>query len=186
MTAFGKLEGLAGRLVLVIHVMENPFSIMVGKDVVERVIDLLRGYIIPAYRFALGEVGGMFDDSFDKWVIDHIIHISADNQAIDLRTLKRSARRQLEGKTEWQKDQLVLDAMLILEQAGWAIQVESELHKHKVTWALNPSISTMFKEYRERVIVAKQRHADYIYRYAYEKGYERKVIKGFEDSMMKE
>ena len=118
MTAFGKLEGLAGRLVLVIHVMENPFSIMVGKDVVERVIDLLRGYIIPAYRFALGEVGGMFDDSFDKWVIDHIIHISADNQAIDLRTLKRSARRQLEGKTEWQKDQLVLDACSKISMAS--------------------------------------------------------------------
>jgi hypothetical protein len=41
----------------------------------------------------------------------------------------------------------------------------------------------MFKEYRERVIKAKQRHADYIYRYAYDKGKERKFVKGYTPDM---
>ncbi len=184
MTAFGKLEGLAGRLMLLFHVIECPFSNQVNEDIVHRVVNLVRGYIIPAYRYTLGEVGGVIQNDFDKWIVDHVIQISGDTQMIDLRTLKRSARRPLEGKSEWQKDQAVLDGMLVLEQAGWAIQVESDLNKRKVTWAINPSLSTMFKTYREKVVKAKQRHADYIYRYAYEKGYERKLVKGYDPDTM--
>ena len=184
MTAFGKLEGLAGRLILLFHVIESPFTNQVNVDTVERVVDLIKGYVIPAYRYALGEVGGVIQNDFDKWVIDHVIQISGDTQVLSLSSLKRSARRQLEGKTEWQRDQAVMDAMLVLEQAGWAAVFENEPHKHKVSWAINPELPTMFKNYRESVIKAKQRHADYIYRYAYEKGYERKVVKGYDPDTM--
>ena len=76
-----------------------------------------------------------------------------------------------------------MDAMLVVEQAGWAVQIESELHKRKVTWALNPTLPELFKAYRDKVIKAKQRHADYIYRYAYEKGYDRKLVKGYTPDM---
>lgn len=184
MTAFGKLEGLAGRLILLFHVIESPFTNQVNVDTVERVIDLIKGYVIPAYRYALGEVGGVIQNDFDKWVIDHVIQISGETQVLTLSSLKRSARRQLEGKTEWQRDQAVMEAMLVLEQAGWAAVFENEPHKHKVSWAINPELPTMFKNYRESVIKAKQRHADYIYRYAYEKGYERKVVKGYDPDTM--
>jgi len=186
MTAFGKLEGLMGRLILLFHIIEQPFSPMVNVDIVNRVDSLIRGYVIPAYRYALGEVGGTIDDSFDQWMVDHIIHICSDTQMVELRTLKRSARRKLEGKTEWQKDQMVMDAMLSLEQAGWAVQVENELNKRRVIWALNPSLATMFKDYRQRVIKAKQRHADYIYRYATAQGKERKLVKGYDPDTMDE
>jgi len=148
------------------------------------VVNLVRGYVIPAYRYALGEVAGVIEDSFDQWVIDHIIQNSADTTMVDLRTLKRSARRKLDGLTEWQKDQKVLDAMLVLEQAGWAIQVESEYNKRRVTWAINPGLATMFKDHRVAVIKAKQRHADYIYRHALDKGKERKLVKGYDPSTM--
>jgi hypothetical protein len=183
MTAFGKLEGLAGRLILMFHVIESPFASQVSPDVVHRVISFVKGYVIPAYRYALGEVGGAINNDFDQWMIEYIIQISGDTQTVDLRSLKRSARRPLEGKTDWQKDQAIMDAMLVIEQAGWAVQIENELHKRKVSWAINPTLPTMFKEYRERVIKAKQRHADYIYRYAYDKGKERKFVKGYTPDM---
>lgn len=184
MTAFGKLEGLAGRLILIFHIIESPFSQQVSKSIVDRVVNLIRGYVIPAYRYALGEVGGAISNAFEQWMIDYIIQISSDVQTVELRALKRSARRQLEDKAEWQKDQTIIDAMLVLEQAGWVIQTENELHKKRVVWAINPSLPTMFKSYRETVIKAKQRHADYIYRYAYEKGYERKFVKGYDPESM--
>jgi hypothetical protein len=184
MTAFGKLEGLAGRLILMFHVIESPFSPQVTPDVVHRVISFVKGYVIPAYRYALGEVAGAISNDFDQWVIDHIIQNSTEITMIDLRTLKRSARRKLEGKTEWQKDQMVMDAMLVLEQAGWAVKIEEELHKHRAMWAINPTLPTMFKDYREQVLKAKQRHADYIYRHAYEKGKERKLVKGYDPDTM--
>jgi len=183
MTAFGKLEGLAGRLILMFHVIESPFNPVVSVDVVHRVVSLVRGYVIPAYRYALGEVGGVITDTFDQWVIDYIVQISGEVQTVDLRSLKRSARRPLEGKTDWQKDQAIMDAMLVVEQAGWAVQIESELHKKKVTWAIKPTLPEMFKDYRQTVIKAKQRHADYIYRHATAKGKERKLVKGYTPDM---
>jgi hypothetical protein len=184
MTAFGKLEGLVGRLVLMFHIVESPFVHHVQADVVHRVVSLVRGYVIPAYRYALGELGGTITDDFDQWMIDHIIQISSDTQTVTLRDLKKSARRQLDNRTDWQKEQSVMDAMLTLENAGWAIQIENELNKKRVTWAINPSLSTMFKDYRANVIKAKQRHADYIYRYAIVKGAERKYVKGYNPDTM--
>lgn len=184
MTAFGKLEGLAGRLILLFHIIESPFAPQVQADVVHRVVSLIRGYVIPAYRYALGEVAGAIANDFDKWMIDHIIQISGDTQTVDLRNLKKSARRPLDGKTDWQKDQAVMDAMLVLEQAGWVVKVEEELHKHRAMWVIKPGLPDMFPAYREKVIKAKQRHADYIYRHATEKGYERKLVKGYDPDTM--
>ena len=186
MTAFGKLEGLVGRLVLLFHVIESPFLQQVQVDVVNRVVSLVRGYVIPAYRYALGEVGGAISNAFEQWMTDYIIQISGDVRTVDLRGLKRSARRPLEDKSEWNKDQAIMDAMLVLEQAGWVVQIENELHKRKVTWAINPDLPAMFKGYRDRVLKAKQRHADYIYRYATAKGYERKLVKGYDPDTMDE
>ncbi|OBQ43517.1 MAG: hypothetical protein AN484_11905 [Aphanizomenon flos-aquae WA102] len=184
MTAFGKLEGTAGRLILMMHLMESPFSPYVDVEVVHRVVHIVRGYIIPAFRYALGELAGVLDDSFDQWMTDYIIQVSSDTQTVDLRSLKRSARRQLEGKNEWQKDQMVLDAMHTLEKAGWVLQIDEKMNKHQVVWAINPSIAGMFREYREKVVKAKQRHADYIYRYATAQGKERKFVKGYDPETM--
>ena len=186
MTAFGKLEGLVGRLALIFHVMEDPFCPEVKADVIMRAVDLVCGYVIPAYRYALGAVSGVIDNDFDRWVIDHVVYLSADERVISLSAIKRSARRPLEGQTEWRKDQMVIDAMITLEKAGWVIRMEDEPQKHKVTWAINPELPIMFKGYRERVLKAKQRHNDYIYRYAIEKGYDRKVVKGYDPDTMDE
>jgi hypothetical protein len=179
MTAFGKLEGLAGRLILLIQIMEAPYAPQVDVDIVNRVISLVRGYVIPAYRYALGEVGGAIENDFEQWMIDYIIQISGETQTVDLRGLKRSARRPLEGKADWQKEQAIMDAMMVLEQAGWAIPIENDLHKHKVTWVINPSLPEMFKNYRANVIKAKQRHVDYAYRFAYSQGKDRKLVTGY-------
>ena len=103
MTAFGKLEGLAGRLILLTHIIESPFSPTVNADVVRRMVSMIRGYVIPAYRYALGEVGGTIANSFDQWMIDHIIQISGDTRIIDLRTLKNQHVARSTGKRTGRK-----------------------------------------------------------------------------------
>jgi hypothetical protein len=185
MTAFGKLEGLTGRMCLIWHVIESPFSPTISADLMHRVIDLVRGYIIPAYRWMYGEL--CEDDNFTNWVIEHIVQNSADLRTVDFRSIRRSARRVFEKMpllTEHQKMQMVLDSMSVLESSGWAIKTEEELHKQRIVWAINPNLPALFKEYREDVIRAKQRHADYIYRYAYDKGYKRKLVKGYDPDTM--
>lgn len=185
MTAFGKLEGLAGRLCLVWHAIEAPFSPTVSADLMSRVIDLIRGYIIPAYRWMYGEL--IEEDTFTSWVIDHIVQHSDHVHQVDYKTIKRSARRhfsKLQHTSEHQKMQMVLDAMSVLESSGWVIKIEEELHKQRITWAVNPNLPTLFKEYRETVIKAKQRHVDYIYRIAYDYGKSRKYVKGYDPETM--
>lgn len=186
MTAFGKLEGLTGRLILLFHLIESPYSIEVAPETVERVVRVVRGFVIPSLRYALGEVGGLADDSLDQWMIDHIIHICDEKQTVSLRELKRSARRPLEGMSDWAKDQMIMDSMIMLEQSGWVAQIEDQFNKRNVVWMINQSIAEMFSDYRQRVIKAKQRHVDEIYKLAINspnyKG--RKFVKGYDPETM--
>lgn len=183
MTAFGKLEGLAGRLALLFHIIESPFSSHVSADVMERVIDLVRGYVIPAYRYTLS---GLIRDDFDAWMVNHIVSISGEKQTVSIRDLKHSARRPLDGKSDWQKENAIIDAMVTLERADWVIPLETDTTRRKYVWAINPNLAKMFQGYREQRTRAMQRHVDYIYRVAYEKGYKRKFVKGYDPSMDEE
>lgn len=163
MTAFGKVEGLAGRLMLVFHLIEAPFSIEVSADIAQRVIDIVKGYVIPAFRYALTELTD--SNNFDVWVRDHIIH-HCDVQMITLSEIKRSARRQLEKTNVWQQDQMVYGAMHILEQARWVMRMDdgTKENQHHAQWAINPALAEQFKDHRVAVIKAKQRQMDEIYK----------------------
>ena len=187
MTAFGKLEGTTGRLILVLHLIDTPFAPMVAADTVRRAIDLVRGYVVPAIRYAVHTVGAA-GDGFDQWITDWVIHIAPDKATVSLRDIKRSARRPLEGKTDWQKQQAIVDAMDTLEAARWVVKLEDEPNKQHIVWAINPSLATMFADYRLKVLKAKQRHADYIYRIAAatpgSKYSGRKLIKGYDPETM--
>lgn len=176
MTAFGKLEGTCGRLALVLHLIERPFAREVSAEIVERAVDLVRGYLIPALRYSLSDPTST---GLDQWVADHIVHISGDTATVTLRELKRSARRQLEGMTEWARDQAILDAMGTLEQGRWVAQTSSDLNRHAASWTIHPALASLFADHRRAVIAAKQRHLDYAYRHATAQGRSRKLVKGF-------
>lgn len=157
MTAFGKLEGLTGRLALLFHVIENPFSPTVSASLMERVIQMIKGYVIPAFRFTLGEIGGT--TPFDNWLIEYIIQ-RCDQTSITLSDIKRAARRPLEHVTNAHAaSQLILMAMYTLEQSNWVARSDdgTKEHVHVAEWLINPALRDMFKDHRQQVIEAKQR-----------------------------
>jgi len=177
MTAFGKLEGTVGRLILIWHVIESPFSPLVSGDVVRRVVEFARSYIVPAYRYAFDGTTG---DSFGQWLMDWVIQ-HVDMGTVSLSEIKRSARRQFpQGMSIWGQDQWVLGAMQDLEKARYVVRLDDGQgeHRHHAEWAINPDIKTMFADYRRRVLEAKQRQMDEIYKLS-TKG--RKIIKGFDE-----
>lgn len=163
MTAFGKLEGLTGRLMLMFHLMESPFSIEVSADIAQRVILMVQSYIVPAYRYALAEMSGA--SNFDTWLRDYIIQ-HADESTITMAEIKRSARRQIEKVNVWQQDQMIYGAMYPLEQGKWVMRMDdgTKENQHHAQWAINPALAIEFKEHRKAVIEAKQRALDEIYR----------------------
>lgn len=163
MTAFGKVEGLTGRLALMFHLMESPFSPTVSAELTARAITLAKTYFIPAFRYALSDLGGI--NTFELWLKEYIIH-HADEATITLSEIKRSARRQLEKLNAFQADQAVINAMITLEEVRWAIRIDdrTQEHRHIAQWAINPKLVTLFKDHRAKVIEAKQRQLDEIYR----------------------
>lgn len=167
--AFGKMEGLAGRLVLVMHMMMNPYSMQVSADTVDRAIQLTRDYIIPAMRYTYnGELVGA--NSFDQWVTEHIIQY-ADQPIITLSDIRRNARRQIEKMTKQAQIDSIMSAMYPLEKAGWVARMDDGAREAQgvVQWGINPNLLEQFADHRRNVIAAKQRMMDHVYRDAVKK-----------------
>lgn len=188
MTSFGKIEGLTGRLALIFHACENPYSLEVSADTMTRVIRLVRSYVIPSLRHTYNKVGGLADGSLDEWAANYTIQYSGERDTLHLRDLARAARHKLSGVAPYQRDVTLTDAMVGLEQAGWVTRIQDRPGTRDIAWAINPALKTMFADHRKAVILAKQRIVDQGYAVA-EQHYGRQVdeyrrVAGYESVMM--
>lgn len=163
MTAFGKLEGLTGRLALIWHLIERPFDVEVSADVMERVVLLVRSYVVQSFRYALGEVGGT--SPFDRWLTDHIIQHCTRPQ-ITLSEIRRSARRQIEHVPQHVGTQWILGGMQMLEQIEYVARIDDRLKEHQgiATWAINPALAVKFAAHRAARQDARDRQLADMYR----------------------
>lgn len=174
MTAFGKMEGLVGRLALLWHMMTQPMSIEVPEQTMVDAVRVVRDYVVPSMRYVYeGEVGG-----FDQWCADYLIQYS-DQPSITLSQIRRGARRQLEGLNQWAQIDKVLASMHTLEQARWVARVDDGKERDSAQWAINPALPVQFKDHRKRVIEAKQRRMDDIYKLSTK---EKPKVYGYEDT----
>ncbi len=162
MTAFGKLEGLLGRLILVFHLIEKPFSHTVDDTLVMRAIRVMQDYIIPSLRHTLGEIGGA--TALDLWVTDYIIQRS-DDPSITMATIRQAATSILKNVETRKGDQMILSSMHVLEQSKWVGRADDGDREQRgvAVWYINPSLKDSFREYREEVIRARQRIRDKIW-----------------------
>lgn len=162
-TAMGKLEGLVGRIALVWHIIEAPYSLEVSGALMQRVVALAKHYIIPALRYC-HDGALMGRSSFDEWVAEYIIQY-ADKPSISMNQLRRAARFQIEKYHKQVQIDMVLSAMHPLEQAGWVMRMDNSIGTRDadVVWVINTGIATMFSDHRQEVIEAKQRRMDEIY-----------------------
>lgn len=177
MTAFGKIEGLVGRLVLVFHMIEHPFTPVVETAMVNRVVALAKDYIIPAFRYVFCSPAS---DSLYRWVKDYILQ-NCDRQLISMSDIKKSGRVQFEGLNPWQQTTTVLLAMAPLEEARWVMRTDDgeREHQHKAEWLINPQLREKFKEERRKIVAAKQAVQDRIQRTATVK----RKVNGYDDAM---
>jgi hypothetical protein len=157
MTAFGKLEGLTGRLALVLHMIEDRDSTQVSADIMRRVIALVRGFVIPSFRYCYADIGGLAEESHEYWITAHILQI-ANEGTVTLSDIKRSGRRQWGDMRPFEVEQLIRDTMVELEQRQWTAMVEDG--KKSTAWAINPMLVEHFREQRERIIAIKQEIKD--------------------------
>jgi len=177
-TALGKAEGLCGRMALVWHCIESPYTLEVSGDLMRRVVAFMKGYVIPAQRYVFdGEITQ--SSSFNTWLVDYVVQYS-DEATLTMAQIKRSARRHFEKVqlSPWGESQVILIGMAPLEDARWVARMDDGTQEHRgvVQWAVNPMLVTAFKDYRKKVIAAKQRLWDSIH----EKSWTRPKVKGSE------
>lgn len=155
LTAFGKLEGLTGRLCLVMHLMTDPLNIEVSKDTLDRTIALVREYVIPAMRHVLN--GGACN-AFDQWLSEHLIH-HCSVVTMTLADIRKAAKKHLEADNIWQANHKVLNSMAGMEVSGWVRRVDDGSREHQgvAEWAINPQLAVQFRDHRRLVIEAKRR-----------------------------
>jgi len=177
LTAYGKLEGTAARLCLLFHVMTDPFSSTVPLSTLERALELVRCYVIPALRYTLAEVAG---ESLDQWVQGWLLYHADGRDAVSLSDIKRGARRRLERvQSIWVQDRMVISAMHSLEEAGWVARLDdgSREHLHQAEWRINPALVGAFRVQRREIIKARQRQEDERRRIA---KIERRIVAGYD------
>jgi hypothetical protein len=158
MTAFGKLEGLAGRLALMFHLIETPFAMHVSRAVMERVITIIKSYVIPVYRH-LYDGDTTSGSAFDVWVTDYVVQY-ADRDVLTANEIRRGARRVFDaaGVTHSQEQHnWVYSSMEMLAARGWVALAPgvTRVGDPNMTWLINPSIAKTYADYRAAVLKAK-------------------------------
>ena len=168
MTALGKIEGLTGRLALVFHLIENPYSTEVSEEVMVRTIKIVKTFIIPSYRYVFNVLGGITENSLDQWIMEHVIQLSGECHSISLSDIRRSARRKIENMTSTNADREIMQIMDWLQSQAWVNLIDET--KRSATWAINPHLAEVFRETRGKVIQAKQRMLDVFVEYGRAQG----------------
>jgi hypothetical protein len=178
--SFGKLEGTLGRLTLLMHILESPFSPTVSADLMARCIMIVRSYVIPSLRHAVG-IGGV-NNAFDRWLSEYVLQ-NCEKGSLSLSQLKKSSATQLAGKTTWQQDQIITASMGLLEDAGWAVRTDdgSQGHRHHAFWQIDPNLQKLFPDHFKAVVMARQRQKD---SYGLMSPGKRKIVTGYDPETM--
>ena len=159
MTAFGKLEGTTGRLIFIFHLLNDPFNTVVSKKTTDNVIQLVKEYLIPCYKYAYDFIVGDNDaDRLELWLFEYILYHSEYESEISTTVLRNAAKRKFPDTiSRFEKNERISTAMLALEESNWCIRIEDYDRKGVIKWAINPLIRTMFKTDRAAGVAKRQK-----------------------------
>lgn len=176
LTALGKLEGTVGRIALVFHLIERPFVPFVELDTLNKALTFVQDYVIPAYRYAFGEVGGLNEVSIGRHIYDYVVRYAGIKDFVTIAEIRHSARRKIADSRDMRHvDDEIIRTMQTLEHRGWVKTINDK------NWALTPKITKNFENYRVERIKAQQRRLDENRRIAMKTGrkIERKFTPGY-------
>jgi hypothetical protein len=153
MTAMGKIEGTCLRLALLFHLVQTPHDKEMSVTTMHQAIRVMEQFFVPSLRHSFMEVAGMRDD-LSIWITDHIVQLAGVHATVTLSDIRRSARRQVGERSVWETDQEIRMVMDDLTAAGY-VSLFTE-HGRSAVWTINPALAEVYKEYRKKIISAKQ------------------------------
>lgn len=156
MTAFGKLEGLCGRITLLFHLCDNPEAPEVSPDTMDRAIRFVKEYVVRSFHFNYEDRS---EQKHETWIAEHIL-VCAPSGEITCSEIKRSGRHRFNDISDWQTTQIIETTMAELEKVGWVVTTVENRKTH--AWAINPSLINLWRDHRDTIVEAKRKIAEMI------------------------
>jgi hypothetical protein len=156
-TAIGKAEGNCARIILLFHLMLEPYSPFVSVETAARAIALYEQFMLPSLRYVFLEMAHQ-RSKVGEMVLDYVIQHSAVKPVITMAELRRAVRQGDTQSTPQRVDDEILMAMdeLIAKEMAWIHQG----HPRNPTFAINSTVSVVFAERRRELIIARQDKVD--------------------------
>lgn len=156
-TAIGKAEGNCARIILLFHLILEPYSPFVSADTAARAIALYQEFMLPSLRYVFLEMAQQ-RSKIGEMVLDYVIQNSAVKPVVTMGDLRRAVRHGDIQSTPQRVDEEILMAMdeLIGRELAWIHQG----HPRNPTFAINSTVSIVFAERRKELIVARQDRVD--------------------------
>jgi hypothetical protein len=131
-------------LILIFNLIEQPYNSVVSEEIVIKVVELVKTFIIPSYKYTYGEAGEDKAKDMDLWIIEYILKVSKDKDTLTLRGLKRSTSaimRRLEISNKDTKTNFILESMQKLEEQKWVSLVEDS--NAITSWKINSKVKSL-------------------------------------------
>ena len=166
-TALGKLEGNAGRLILLCHLIQDPHCPFISEETVKQGCNLIHRFFLPMLRYTFLEVGQQ-RDRIGLSIFTHVLQLSGVKETITLGQLRDVARKAGLSELEpWKQEQLIRATMD--EMAGMNYVAMHQDHPRYPVWAINPAMAEAMKDERRRIIMGKQESIERIRESIFEK-----------------
>jgi hypothetical protein len=151
-TALGKMEGNCARLILLFHVMSEPYSMFIDEEIVLRATTVFKTFFAPSLRYTFLEVGQQ-SDPVARHIFDLITQWASSKPTVIMSDLRKVAKQSSDAPP-WQHDQLLRVVMDDLAGMGYVALLQD--HPRHPVWTINPAVAQLFADYRRRIILAKQ------------------------------
>ena len=152
-TSLGKLEGNCARIIQLFHIIEQPYAIEIAENTCQRAIETVQQFFYPSLRHAFLEVAAQ-RDKLGEQVFDVVLQMASVKLSITLSELRRAIDWKAPSGQSRELDNRLRIAMDDLGDFGYVSLFQD--HPRSTVWTINPAMAEIFKETRERMILAKQ------------------------------
>lgn len=149
-TALGKIEGNCARLILLFHLIENPYCPAISMETTVRACTVFKSFFVPSLRYVFLEVGEQKDPIYRK-IFNLVTQWASAKETVSLSDLRRAVPN---DQDSWKNDQRIRVAMDELATVGYVSMFQD--HPRYPVWTINPAVAQLFAEHRKQLIKAKQ------------------------------
>ena len=138
--AIGKLEGLVGRLCLVFHITETPYTMQIQEATMIKTLAFVKSYVISSYRFCYSE-NSKSNHSLGMWLLNYCIAKSKRGyKSTTIKDIRGNCKRLVNGWTissEPKINYIITEEVEQLVRFGWLSEQSKGGNKRYV---FNPNL----------------------------------------------